>query len=307
MYGNYKGYYKRRNIDGRFQFLRREWFEGKACIDIGCNEGRVTATIAERFQPRIIIGIDKDGLLIDSAQSLVKRLKYKHTQEQASSVKSTTSTTTLFKPRALVSNKAKLSASVTANVNLNESSSSLAIGSSAASVMKVSKGATVIQSTAELEVTTEESSQDGFLDEDFETTGEVKHFPFNVIFARRDVFDLSVSAGERYDTILCFSVTKWIHLHRGDDGIMQFFRLIHRLLRKDGIFILEFQQWNSYKKRKNVSEDTEKTFHEIRILPDTFEEVLTQQLRFCIVAKFEVDKDSNSGFNNRPILILRKT
>lgn len=50
------------------------------------------------------------------------------------------------------------------------------------------------------------------------------------------------------------SVTKWIHLNFGDEGIKTLFRKIFKSLKKGGIFILEPQNWKSYKKRKCLNE-----------------------------------------------------
>ena len=49
-----------------------------------------------------------------------------------------------------------------------------------------------------------------------------------------------------------FSITKWIHLHGGDDGLLEFFRQVYRLLVPGGIFVLEPQEWEGYKKAKRV-------------------------------------------------------
>jgi len=43
----------------------------------------------------------------------------------------------------------------------------------------------------------------------------------------------------KYDTIICMSTTKWIHLNFGDFGIERFFLKIYNQLRDDGILILE--------------------------------------------------------------------
>jgi hypothetical protein len=49
------------------------------------------------------------------------------------------------------------------------------------------------------------------------------------------------------------SVTKWIHLNWGDEGVMKLFRRVYELLEDDGIFIVEPQPWKSYKKKYAIS------------------------------------------------------
>ena len=50
-----------------------------------------------------------------------------------------------------------------------------------------------------------------------------------------------------YDTITCLSVIKWIHLCNGDDGIHRLFSLFSRILRPNGLLMLEVQMMRSYK------------------------------------------------------------
>lgn len=50
--------------------------------------------------------------------------------------------------------------------------------------------------------------------------------------------------------IYSFSITKWIHLNWGDEGIKKLFQKVSDLLVKGGLFILEPQNWKSYNKRK---------------------------------------------------------
>jgi 7SK snRNA methylphosphate capping enzyme len=37
--------------DHRIPHFRAEWFQGKKCVDIGCNEGLVSLSIAVQFHP----------------------------------------------------------------------------------------------------------------------------------------------------------------------------------------------------------------------------------------------------------------
>ncbi|GMP59776.1 hypothetical protein CsSME_00022920 [Camellia sinensis var. sinensis] len=50
IFGNYRNYYGYRvgqdlEEDPRLKVLKKEWFEGKDCLDIGCNNGTITITI----------------------------------------------------------------------------------------------------------------------------------------------------------------------------------------------------------------------------------------------------------------------
>lgn len=85
-YGNYNRYYGYRNPDKddpRLSYLRKEWFAGKTCLDIGCNTGHVTLHIAKEFLPRKIVGIDIDGNLIGIARKNIKNCLMDRAKEQS--------------------------------------------------------------------------------------------------------------------------------------------------------------------------------------------------------------------------------
>ena len=56
-----------------------------------------------------------------------------------------------------------------------------------------------------------------------------------------------------FDVILALSLTKWIHLNWGDEGIKRFFRKVYLHLRPGGKFIVEPQPFSSYARKKKVS------------------------------------------------------
>ncbi|KAM7509554.1 hypothetical protein LguiA_020007 [Lonicera macranthoides] len=72
IFGNYRNYYGYRidqgvEEDPRIKVLKKEWFEGKDCLDIGCNSGLITITIAKKFCCRSIHGVDIDSARIEDA------------------------------------------------------------------------------------------------------------------------------------------------------------------------------------------------------------------------------------------------
>ena len=59
--------------------------------------------------------------------------------------------------------------------------------------------------------------------------------------SEEDVLELALEDGA-WDTVLCLSVVKWIHLNFGDDGLKRFFKACQRALAPGGLLILEPQQ-----------------------------------------------------------------
>lgn len=74
----------------------------------------------------------------------------------------------------------------------------------------------------------------------------------NVRFSCDNILDY-LHCPMNYDVIFCLSVTKWIHLNSGDEGIVSLFEKIKQALKVGGIFILEPQPFPSYARRKNLS------------------------------------------------------
>ena len=79
---------------------------------------------------------------------------------------------------------------------------------------------------------------------------------------------------DKYDTITCFSISKWIHLNQGDFGIKALFLKVYESLEKGGIFIIESHTWKSYKKNKKMNEWSKNNYGEIKLRPNMFKEYL---------------------------------
>ena len=113
---------------------------------------------------------------------------------------------------------------------------------------------------------------------------------------------------ERFDTILCLSVTKWIHLNWGDIGLKFLFHKVFRSLRDEGgTFVLEPQPWKSYKKKHWLTERIRKNYSTIQFVPDMFEDYLLKTVGFKACKKIEIpdNQEISKGFK-RPIFIFSK-
>ena len=105
-YGNYNRYYGYRNSgsfasDSRLKLMKKEWFEGKTALDIGCNTGQVTIEIARKFNPKTILGVDIDESLIKTAKKNVIRVVPLPANSSQGSIKFPTSFTKVYGPIAV--------------------------------------------------------------------------------------------------------------------------------------------------------------------------------------------------------------
>ncbi|KAK3003424.1 hypothetical protein RJ639_018689 [Escallonia herrerae] len=249
IFGNYRNYYGYRidqelKEDPRIKVLKKEWFEGKDCLDIGCNSGVITITIAKKFCCRSILGIDIDSARIEDAYWNLRNMKMSDR-----------------KMRKRISEV---------------------------------EGAGDVNGVQHL--VNEPPSED-----------PASSIPLdNVSFRKENFVQSSRPSEERYDTIICFSVTKWIHLNWGDDGLITLFSKIWRLLQPGGVFILEPQPWISYKKNHQVSEIASHNYFNIKLHPECFQDILLDKIGFRTVENITSRlPGSKSGFD-RPILAFWK-
>ena len=132
-------------------------------------------------------------------------------------------------------------------------------------------------------------------------------FPRNVLFKEADILSeniLSVLSRSDYDTILCLSVTKWVQLNFGDNGLLKLFNTAFKLLKPGGLFVLEYQPWKSYIKNRNTSSHTKAIFPTITIRPEQFESHLAA-VGFEVIEQLGTALSEARGFN-RPFLVLTK-
>lgn len=105
---------------------------------------------------------------------------------------------------------------------------------------------------------------------------------------------------KEFDVILLFSITKWLHLHHGDSGLLRLFAALYQLLPPNGILIVEPQEWGNYKKAVGKNKSLRPVFKEIKMRPP-FEFEL-KGVGFGLETTIEREE---GGFS-RPLLVWRK-
>ncbi|KAL2555210.1 putative RNA methyltransferase [Forsythia ovata] len=257
IFGNYRNYYGYRvgqdlEEDPRIKALKREWFEGKKCLDIGCNSGLITIAIAKKFCCQSILGVDVDGDRIEDAHWTLRKVVKMSTHKLPSKTPKSADAE-LF--NGLENHTSKSPTEVTPEKSVD---SPLVQGKDLFDIVSFQKG--------------------------------------NFVQNWRPPEDTY------YHTILCLSVTKWIHLNWGDEGLITLFWKVWRLLQPGGVFILEPQPWSSYHNNRTSAAN----YKTIQIPPEDFQDILLDKIGFRRVENITSSlSGSKSGFN-RPILAFWK-
>lgn len=143
-----------------------------------------------------------------------------------------------------------------------------------------------------------------------ELPGAAGEFPDNVSFLQCNYVlqqdALLLTQKPEYDVILCLSVSKWVHLNWGDEGLKRLFKRVYRHLQPGGVFILEPQPWTSYGKRKKLTETICSNYYNIRLKPDQFSSYLiSPEVGFSSYELLGTPHSAHKGFQ-RPIYLYRK-
>ncbi|KAL3369060.1 hypothetical protein AABB24_009720 [Solanum stoloniferum] len=260
VFGNYRNYYGYRigqNLeeDPRLKAMKKEWFEGKDCLDIGCNSGVITIAIAQKFNCRSILGVDIDDARIQDAYWTLRKAVRSTGAVPARVAKST------------------------------ESKNVTGIENHEAESPKKPAG---------IDCTESHHVQEANLSD--------------IVSFRKGNFVQNWHPGENtsYDTIICLSVSKWVQLNWGDEGLITLFSKVWRLLSPGGIFILEPQPWSSYYSNRLVSETTRINYQEIKIHPEDFQDILLDKIGFRMVEDITSSASGRKPGFNRPIFAFWK-
>lgn len=106
---------------------------------------------------------------------------------------------------------------------------------------------------------------------------------------------------DKVDLILLLSITKWLHLHHSDVGLVQLFKALFEVLSPGGILIVEPQEWENYKQACKKNKNLKPVFKGLKMRPPFVDEI-----KECGFEMVKIVERSEGGFS-RPLCVWRKT
>ncbi|KAI6205776.1 hypothetical protein M3Y94_00830700 [Aphelenchoides besseyi] len=234
-YGNFNYFHRIQapfQNDPRLDLMCDDWFKDKTVLDIGCNSGQLTISIAREFGPNRILGIDIDYHLIAAARKNLRHFRDK---------------------------EAKLVGRFPASFPFNFGPISMPSATTS------------------------------------------NQFPENVWFREQNYVlnddEQLNEVEEEYDIILAWSISKWVHLNWGDDGLKRFFKRIFKQLKPNGKFLLEPQTRCGYKKRARTHPELQRNLKAIQFWPEQFKDYLCNEIGFVHCEELENPLIQHLGYD----------
>ncbi|KAL6755087.1 Bicoid-interacting protein 3-domain-containing protein [Haematococcus lacustris] len=318
-YGNYHGYYGYRHAEGggvqedpRLACMREEWFAGRHLLDIGCNEGLITLALATRFGCASATGVDIDRQLVGKAARNLAALRTRVTEAMSAQPVPSSPDTSSGQQ-----DKGSTSAAATATAATTPTQCPRPAGPR--QWRQLRRAAAVLAHTQ-------------FVTADWVNQGQPAPAPAPAPApwsgsdpALTSSSPAPLSQAEAgggstggdgscvggtpggFGVIVCLSVTKWVHLNWGDDGITRLFARCWTELQPGGFLVLEPQPWRSYKaavaKQRGGPEAGSWDLAALHLRPEGFVTLL-QQMGFELVVDLN-DGSTALGFD-RPLFVVRK-
>ncbi|CAF0845342.1 unnamed protein product [Rotaria sordida] len=143
-----------------------------------------------------------------------------------------------------------------------------------------------------------------------DNSNQNKRYPFNLRFQQENfVLDNDVDLANiraEYDTIVAFSVTKWVHLNFGDQGLKRFFKRIYKTLFPGGRLILEPQPWSSYRLKRRMTKDITEIYNRIEFKPTEFVSyLLSAEVGFETCTTIAIPNNMHKGFQRSVFLFIK--
>ncbi|KAI0637976.1 Bicoid-interacting protein 3-domain-containing protein [Trametes polyzona] len=253
VFGNYHGYYNKRpsTQDPRLALLPSSLFHGRRVLDVGCNEGWVTCEIAQRLGAKRVVGVDIDDTLVRAAW------KYRRTVWSQQGPPGTSPDGTTADQDDSQAGGSKKRRRLSGSEDEDEAEAPVqGVPDYFPASCEHMFGPLPIPAAAP-------------------HGKEADVFPHNVVFRTADWVNTEIpDDAEGYQVVVAFSISKWIHLNNGDEGLVKFFRRVYEALSPGGTFVLEPQEWDTYAKARRMDPKLKENAKNLKLRPDGFEQIL---------------------------------
>eukprot|EP00066_Takifugu_rubripes_P025857 XP_011615123.1 PREDICTED: 7SK snRNA methylphosphate capping enzyme-like isoform X1 [Takifugu rubripes] len=272
--------------DPRLRLLEADWFRDKKVLDVGCGAGHLTLAVARKFNPSHILGVELDEQLVHAAKQNIRHFLSHDlvvTERNGPTPAPTSSCPSRTVEEGGGTGKVAAAEGMQAD-HVQEFQRALSLLNSFPLSLRASRGPL---SAPPLLLPPSSSSS---------------RFPNNVTFIQGNYVSSQHKWPGRgqYDVIVCLGVTKWVHLHSGDVGVVRLFTRAYQSLSPGGLFILEAQPWSSYSRSRGASETTFHHFRTVRLKPEQFTSYLTEAVGFSSYRLL-----THTG-NQRPVYLFHK-
>uniref|UniRef100_A0A383VRI8 RNA methyltransferase n=1 Tax=Tetradesmus obliquus TaxID=3088 RepID=A0A383VRI8_TETOB len=345
-YGNYHHYYGYRIgpsgfEDARLKVLDASWFRGADVLDVGCNEGLLSLALAVGCCCRSMTGVDIDPALVAKACTNLSRTRSELTQQMRAAVAARdayASSRRLALPPPQAAQPA--AAAPDGPLSIVAASSAALLGNSSTAAGRQQPQQLEQQQQQQQHAQPEQQQEQAQLDaqqqqhppQQQQQQWQDQRDQFRQLTARVQRLSAQIKAltrvgfkagnwleqgcaSNKYEVVTCFSVSKWVHLNWGDDGLMRLFHKFYRCLAPGGLLVLEPQPWKSYQAAVHKQGGTSAPFYkpeQLKLRPEGFVGFLTQRVGFKLVQQLSAVSQAAGpgavpvkGFD-RPILVLRK-
>ncbi|KAF8072586.1 RNA methyltransferase [Scenedesmus sp. PABB004] len=305
----------------RAQVLDPAWFKGADVLDVGCNEGFVTLSLAMGFGTRSIVGVDIDPVLVAKACANLARCRTELTAE----LRAAAAARDACQPAHSFGRRPGAPLELVAGDchEPQERQQQAPAQQAAPQQQQLSQQQPQQEQQQEQQERQHEGQQQA--PPAAQQRGDWRALHARTVelaassralahasFEHGNWLELP-SRSDRYEVVTCFSVTKWVHLNWGDDGLMRLFHKFFRVLAPGGLLVLEPQPWKSYRAAVHKHGNALAPFvrlDALKLHPDGFADFLTRRVGFELLVELSVlsqapgvDAAPAQGFD-RPILLV---
>lgn len=193
-------------MDARLSVIGVDQFKNSRVLDVGCGDGKFCLDLFLHSEAKMVLGIDLDAGLIKIASNHVSKISIDPPMAPTDNTSAPLKLSDLKEmPKSFQSILKNLGMSNIKPMSLNTSQTNYPFSNRLIADLSTPKKRPAIS---------------------FEVSNILSFHP-------------PVQNQQKFDIITCFSLTKWVHLNWGDEGLLTLFKKIRDSLKLGGLLILD--------------------------------------------------------------------